>query len=106
MLFNGGAGEDAFRDESKVTNFTSVNETVNRWIIRNKAEKTPERILNIPGAYADLYTSKHNKTPIELVVTETGGHSWPGGKSVRGKTPSQAINANDLIWEFFMRQVQ
>jgi polyhydroxybutyrate depolymerase len=89
-----------------VTDFTSVNETINRWIIRNKAEKTPARILNVPGAYADLYTSRYNKTEIELVVMETGGHSWPGGKPVRGKTPSQAINANDLIWEFFMRQTQ
>jgi polyhydroxybutyrate depolymerase len=104
VLFNGGAGEDAFRDKSMVTDFTSVNETINRWIIRNQAEKVPERVLNVPGAYADLYTSKKNKTQIEMVVTETGGHSWPGGKPVRGKTPSQAIIADDLIWEFFMKQ--
>jgi polyhydroxybutyrate depolymerase len=106
VLFNGGAGEDAFRDESKVTDFTSVKETINRWVIRNNADKVPERILTVPGAYADLYKSEHNNTQIELVVTETGGHSWPGGKPVRGKTPSRAIIANDLIWEFFMKQAQ
>ncbi len=104
VLFNGGAGADAFRDETKVTDFTSVKETINRWITRNKAENRPERIMDRHGAYADLYTSRYNKTQIELVVTETGGHSWPGGKPVRGKTPSKAIMANDLIWEFFMRQ--
>ena len=106
VLFNGGAGKDAFKDESKVTDFTSVAETINRWIARDKAEKKPEKILDVPGAYADLYTSRHNNAQIELVVTEKGGHSWPGGKTVRGKTPSQSINATDLIWDFFMRQAR
>jgi polyhydroxybutyrate depolymerase len=31
VLYQGGAGEDAFRDESKVTEFTSVAETIKRW---------------------------------------------------------------------------
>lgn len=106
VLFNGGAGEDAFRDRSKVTDFTSVAETINRWVIRNKAGKKPVRVLDVPGAYADIYTSKHNKAQIELVVTEGGGHSWPGGKTVRGKKPSQAIIANDMIWDFFLRQTE
>lgn len=106
VLFNGGAGKDAFRDKSKVTESTSVPETINRWIARNNAEKTPRRIIDVPGAYADLYTSKQNKVQIELVVTDKGGHSWLGGKSVRGEKPSKAIVANDIIWDFFMRQVR
>lgn len=106
VLFSGGAGKEAFRDESKVTDFKSVAETINRWIIRNNAEKTPKRVLEIPGAYGDLYTSKQNDAQIELVVTETGSHSWPGGKAVRGKKPSKAIIANDVIWDFFMKQVR
>jgi polyhydroxybutyrate depolymerase len=106
VLFNGGAGKDAFRDESKVTDFTSVPETINRWILRDNAEKSPQRVLDVPGAHADLYTSKYNNTEIELVVTDTGGHSWPGGKSVRGKEPSRAIIANDIIWDFFLKQAR
>ena len=31
MLYQCGAGEDAFRDESKVTDFSSVAETIKRW---------------------------------------------------------------------------
>lgn len=68
--------------------------------------KKPERVIDVPGTYADLYISKHNSPQVELVVTEKGGHSWPGGKTVRGKTPSQAINATDLIWDFFIRQTR
>jgi polyhydroxybutyrate depolymerase len=106
VLFDGGAGQEAFRDQSKVTDFTSVEETINRWIVRNGAGKTPRRVLEVPGAYGDLYTSKHNDAQIELIVTETGGHSWPGGKAVRGKKPSRAIIANDVIWDFFLKQVK
>lgn len=101
VLFDGGAGKDAFRDESKVTDFTSVNDTIRRWIALNHAAGTPRRVLDVPGAIGDLYTSKQNSARIQLVVTETGGHSWPGGKAVRRKKPSTAINATDMIWDFF-----
>lgn len=104
VLYGGGAGEDVFRDESKVADFTSVDETVRRWVERNGADTTPRRVLEVPGAYGDLYASKKNNAQIELVVTETGGHSWPGGRAVRGKSPSRAINADDVIWDFFNAQ--
>jgi polyhydroxybutyrate depolymerase len=38
---------------------------------------------------------------VQLCVTDTGGHSWPGGSKARGDAPSEAIRANDLMWEFF-----
>lgn len=102
VLFEGGAGDGGFKDESKVTDFISVAETIRRWVVRNHADGVPVRVLDVPGAYADRYTSKENATAVELVVTETGGHSWPGGRTVRGKVPSRAIIANDVIWDFFM----
>ena len=106
VLFNGGAGEDAFRDPAKVTDFTSVSETIARWVVRDGLDETPQRVLDIPGAHADLYTAKGSPAQVELVVTDNGGHSWPGGQSVRGNHPSQAIDANQVIWEFFVRQVR
>ena len=35
-----------------------------------------------------------------------GGHSWPGGRKPRrgGDAPSQAISANDVMWDFFSRR--
>jgi polyhydroxybutyrate depolymerase len=104
VLYNGGAGKDAFRDKSQVTEFTSVDETIRRWVARNKIETEPQRVLDGQGVYADLYISKLNKAQVELVVTETGGHTWPGGETRRGKNPSRAIVANDLIWDFFLKQ--
>jgi polyhydroxybutyrate depolymerase len=45
--------------------------------------------------------------PVELLVVEGGGHTWPGGQPylterIVGKTSHQA-DACDLIWEFFKR---
>lgn len=102
VLFNGGAGKDAFRDNTKVTDFTSVAETADRWIRRDRLNPSPKRVLEVPGAYADLYISSQNESRFELVVTETGGHSWPGKKTVNGKSSSQAVVANDFIWDFFV----
>lgn len=104
VLFGGGAGKDAFRDASGITDFTSVPETLQRWIVRNAALPTPQRVLQVTGAYGDRYTSPHNQAQTELIVTDTGGHSWPGGRARRGKQPSTAIDATAVIWEFFARQ--
>jgi len=102
VLFNGGAGEGSFKDPSKVTDFTSVPETIARWVKRNDCAPTPKRVLDVKGAFCDLYETCAGGTQVKLCVTETGEHSWPGGHKPRGETPSQAISANDEIWDFFM----
>ena len=102
VLFNGGAGEGAFKDPSKVTEFTSVPQTGDKWVGYNKCNPTPERVLSVSGAYCELYKGCANGTQVKLCVTDTGGHSWPGGYKPRGdEQPSQAISANDVIWDFF-----
>ncbi len=103
VLFNGGYGEKAFKDPSKVTDFTSVPETISRWVKRNHCDEVPERVLEKEGAYCDLYTGCDGHVQVKLCVTETGGHSWPGGKKPRGN-PSNAISAADEIWKFFESQ--
>lgn len=106
VIFNGGAGPDAFRDASKVTNFTSVPETVSRWVGRDRCEKNPQRVIDEEGVYCDLYSGCDGNAEVMLCVTETGGHSWPGGAKYRGKAdlPSRAISATDTIWDFFRKQ--
>lgn len=103
VLYNGGAGEDAFRDQTKVTDFVSVPATVKKWVALNKAEETPRRVLTVDGAHCDLHAAKSGGAPVQLCVTDAGGHSWPGAqKGRRGKEPpSQAVNANDIMWNYF-----
>ncbi len=104
VLFNGGAGEGAFKDESKVTNFTSVPASIARWVGYNKCSPTPERVLAVNGAYCDLYSDCANGTQVKLCITDMGAHSWPGGNKPRGEAPSQAISSNDMLWDFFKNQ--
>ncbi len=103
VLFNGGAGAGAFRDDSKVMNFTSVPGTIARWVQRDHCAVPPQRTLDVPGAYCETYSGCSGGVSVQLCVTETGGHSWPGAASVRrGKeAASQALDANDVIWRFF-----
>lgn len=103
VLFGGGAGQDAFRDRTQVAEFTSVPETIARWTKRNACAAPPERVLAVAGATCDRYRPCAEGAEVQLCVTETGGHSWPGAERVRrGKeAPSQAISANDTMWAFF-----
>jgi len=103
VLFNGGAGPGAFRDETKVMAFTSVPETVSRWVRRDQCTAPAQRTLDLPDAYCEAYGGCAGGVSVQLCVTDTGGHSWPGAASVRrGKAAaSQALDANDVIWRFF-----
>jgi len=100
VLFNGGAGPEAFKDPTKVTDFTSVPETILRWVKRNNCNSVPKRVLEKEGGYCDLYTGCEDNVQVKLCVTATGGHSWPGGEKPRG-APSQVISAVDEMWDFF-----
>ncbi|MGM9482978.1 extracellular catalytic domain type 1 short-chain-length polyhydroxyalkanoate depolymerase [Roseateles sp. NT4] len=107
VLFNGGAGAGAFRDESKVMNFISVPETISRWVQRDHCAAPPRRTLEVAGAKDGAYCEAHSGcsggVTVQLCATDTGGHSWPGASNVRrGKeAASQALDANDVIWRFF-----
>lgn len=101
VLFNGGAGK-TFKDMSKVTEFTSVPATISKWVKLNGCNATPQRVLDKPGAYCDKYSPCRSNAEVQLCVTETGAHSWPGGvKIIGGEAGSTAISADDVMWDFF-----
>ena len=101
VKFEGGAGPGA-RDESKVTSFRSVADTIDKWVKLNRCNPKPARVLDVAGATCDLYAACADGTRVKLCVTERGAHSWPGGVKTRGSEPtSKAIVANDVMWDFF-----
>ncbi|WP_374403053.1 PHB depolymerase family esterase [Niveibacterium sp.] len=103
VLFEGGAGPGAFRDESKVTQFVSVPQTISNWVARNNCRGAAREVLAVPGARCEVHDGCTGNSRVELCVTEDGKHSWPGGgvTTLSRQQPSQAINANDVIWDFF-----
>ena len=95
VLFGGGHGPDALVD----TDFTAVPATIAKWVALNRASPRARTVLSVPGATCERHDGA---APVELCVTESGGHSWPGSRSGRAnKSPSQAISANDRMWDFF-----
>lgn len=104
VLYNGGAGPDAFRDMSKVTDFTSVAVTRDRWLQHLQLTTQQASVTELTGATMQRWQSADGRTELVIITTASGGHSWPHSKPVRGKTPSTAIDANEVIWQFFARQ--
>ncbi|WP_375212082.1 alpha/beta hydrolase family esterase [Aquabacterium sp.] len=101
VLFNGGAGSKA----SQMTDFVSVPKTIAKWVALDGCQGEPQRVLAVPGAHCDLYSACRGGSQVKLCVTDSGGHSWPGGrKPMGGAQGSQALSATDLIGEFFMRR--
>jgi polyhydroxybutyrate depolymerase len=95
--FNGGIGVGPSR-----TDYVSVPASQAKWVRLNHADPGPRTVLQVPGARCDLHPAGIGGAPVELCVTETGGHSWPGGGTQQGrKQPSKAISANDRMWSFF-----
>lgn len=97
-LFGGGAG----RQRAAVTSFVAVPDSIAKWVRLNGCSANPRRVLEVSGAYCDVYAPCRGGAEVKLCVTETGGHSWPGGTKPRGGTPgSTALSATDVIAEFF-----
>ena len=95
--FNGGVGIGPSR-----VDFVSVPATQAKWMQIDRADVKTKRVLTVAGAHCDLHSAKPGGAPVELCVTDSGGHSWPGGGTQQGrKQPSMAISANDLMWDFF-----
>lgn len=95
---SGGHGARALTD----TNFASVAATQAKWVALDRADTKTVRMLTVAGAHCDLHRPRPGGAPVELCLTDGGGHSWPGGGTDHGrKHPSTAISANDLMWNFF-----
>lgn len=97
--FNGGAGKKA-APADKITNFTSVPATIAKWVEFNQCEKTPKQA----GKYCEVYEKCRDGVKVQLCVTPTGGHSWPGGIKPRGGDETfKDLSANDVMWDFFKK---
>lgn len=98
--FDGGFSSNT-RLRAATGEFASVSATVERWARLDACTGTPQVVLEKPGARCEVRAPCGGGAQVKLCVTDTGGHSWPGGQKSRGETPSQAVSANALMWDFF-----
>ncbi|WP_218942685.1 PHB depolymerase family esterase [Rhodoferax sp. BLA1] len=103
VLFHGGAGPAAV-NRSAEADYSSAPNTMAKWTQLNGCSPVPKRVLDQAGALCESYAPCQGGAQVQLCVTDTGGHAWPGGHKTRGdEQPSQAISANAVMWDFFSR---
>lgn len=100
VLFNGGSGSasDTHAD------FVSVPATVDKWVRLNACSGPTQTVLQRPGVTCDVRSGCQGGAEVRLCVTDSGGHSWPGGRKALGGKGSTALDATEAIWAFFARQ--
>lgn len=98
----------------KLGKVLSAEETITLWVNSDNCISSPvtseEPDLDpTDGTLVNMtaYTGCEDSTEVMLYTIENGGHTWPGGyqylsRGIIGNT-CMDINANEIIWEFFMR---
>jgi polyhydroxybutyrate depolymerase len=84
-----------------------VQTFIKTWVQMLGCAPEPHVIYNRDGVSGRAYTACRDHAEVEFYIVAGMGHFWPGGKSllperVIGKS-SDAINATDVIWDFFQR---
>ena len=84
-----------------------VREFIQKWVQMLGCAPEPHVIYDRDGVRGTAYSACHENAEVVFYTVAGMGHFWPGGKShlperVIGKS-SDAINATDVIWEFFRK---
>jgi polyhydroxybutyrate depolymerase len=77
------------------------------WATHNKCQSGPSK-KNIGDTTRLVWSDCANSADVDFYRTKGGGHTWPGSSELvaaflensLGKT-TQAVNASELMWEFF-----
>lgn len=81
-----------------------LDSVLNAWASLNNCQVLNDTVLNNEEYTHVTWTSCNCSADVQLYITKDGGHSWPGGtQTIIGDPPSEYINANDLMWEFFQQ---
>lgn len=83
-----------------------VRESIQMWVRSNHCLETPQ-VTKTGTVTREVYGGGRDGSEVILVTLEGEGHTWPGGQpGIRNgnmDSPTQAIRATDLIWDFFSR---
>jgi len=76
------------------------------WSARNGCTAEPEVSAVAPTVSRQVWSGCDAGGAVELYVTEGAGHTWPGSNGMDDLIPllgptTDAIQANDVIWDFF-----
>jgi polyhydroxybutyrate depolymerase len=84
----------------------SAQQTADFWVEHNHCSRPAFKERNEARQYErHVYRCEPSGAAVVLMILLNQGHAWPGGiKGFRlGDAPSQAVSANELMFEFFKR---
>jgi polyhydroxybutyrate depolymerase len=94
--YNGGSGKgpsDVYKP--------AVDSVLNVWADINECGIRKDTVESTSEYNLMEWRSCGDNAQMKLVVTQDGGHSWPGSSLDLPDPASDAINANDRMWKFF-----
>jgi polyhydroxybutyrate depolymerase len=71
------------------------------WAARNGCDSTPILTTPVETVTMHSWTNCKENADVILYALEGHGHSWPGSLVMPAAITSQAINATDVMWDFF-----
>jgi polyhydroxybutyrate depolymerase len=71
------------------------------WAQRNGCDSTPILTTPLDTVTMHSWTNCDGNADVILYALEGHGHSWPGSLVMPASITSQAINATDVMWDFF-----
>ncbi|MFN8411794.1 MAG: PHB depolymerase family esterase [Anaerolineales bacterium] len=78
-----------------------IEEWASAWAVRNQCNPNPEINSPVESVTTHHWSNCKNNADVILYTLANHGHSWPGSPTLPRAITSQAINATDLIWDFF-----
>lgn len=95
--YNGGIGDGVSSHYNP-----PLDSVLNVWSSIDGCEIENDTLTNDSSFTHVIWNNCDCEGSIEYYITQDGGHSWPGGnQTIIGDQPSEVINANDLMWQFF-----
>jgi len=79
----------------------SIEEWAAAWAARNECSSTPGVTTPADTVTVRTWSGCQNNADVILYTLANHGHSWPGSPTMPKSITSQAVNANDVMWEFF-----
>ena len=72
------------------------------WATRDGCNITPAETTPADDVNVQTWSSCQGNAEVILYTLANHGHSWPGSPVMPRAITSQAVNATDLMWDFFM----
>lgn len=112
MLLIQGRADKVVLFEGKAASYLSAEDTFAYWRRHNGIDGATPQPRLLPGAAGDTtqvswLEQGAGGVSVALLTVKDGGHTWPGADAFNiglpiGKT-TRAIDANEVMWEFFSR---